>query len=179
MRCVLTLFRKSGWKAEMNIAVAPDRMLLEQDLAAAEFRGGGFEQRWRLLSLSWPHTVIAIAAAKRENSPADFAFRFECAGYRQTPVTAQPWNSEQNAPLDPQYWPQGRSIIPSVFRPGWKNGQCLYLPCDRLSIEGHENWRNEHPSRLWNPKRGIICYLEQLHDLLNQNDYTGARCPTS
>jgi len=56
----------------------------------------------------------------------------------------------------------------------WKNAECLYLPCDRMSIEGHPNWQHEHPSRLWNPERGIICYVEQLHDLLNSNDYSGA-----
>ena len=33
-----------------------------------------------------------------------------------------------------------------AFNPGWKNGSCLYLPCDRQSIEGHANWHGEHPS---------------------------------
>ena len=63
--------------------------------------------------------------------------------------------------------------MPSVFRPTWKQGQCLYLPCDRMSIEGHDQWRSQHPSRLWQPARGIICYLEQIYELLNQSDYTG------
>ena len=35
-------------------------------------------------------------------------------------------------------------MVPSVFRPEWKQGLCLYLPCDRMSIEGHEAWRNDH-----------------------------------
>lgn len=159
----------------MNIAVAPDRLLLEQDLAAPEFRCGEIEGRWRQLSLDWPHVVIAVAAAPRPNSPSEYAFRFECTGYRQRPATAQPWSLTTPSPLPLNRWPTGRSILPSVFRPEWKGGQCLYLPCDRVSIEGHDNWRSEHPSRLWQPARGIICYLEQLHDLLNQDDYTGAR----
>jgi hypothetical protein len=49
----------------------------------------------------------------------------------------------------------------------------LYLPCDRMSIEGHDNWRNEHPNRLWQPDRGIICYLEQLNGLFFESDYSG------
>jgi hypothetical protein len=89
------------------------------------------------------------------------------------PATAQPWDLIANAALPSSQWPTGRAIVPSVFRPQWKNGSCLYLPCDRMSIEGHGNWHNEHPARLWNPSRGIVCYLEQLHDLLNSNDYTG------
>jgi hypothetical protein len=42
-----------------------------------------------------------------------------------------------------------------------------------MSIEGHPNWINEHPARLWQPDRGIICYLEQIYDLFNQSDYAG------
>ena len=72
-------------------------------------------------------------------------------------------------------WPAGRSIVPSVFRTEWKGGQCLYLPCDRMSIEGHGDWIHKHPNRLWQSQRGIICYLEQLYDLLNQDDYSGVR----
>jgi hypothetical protein len=66
-------------------------------------------------------------------------------------------------------------MLPSVFRPEWKQGLCLYLPCDRMSIEGHEAWRNDHSSRLWQPERGLICYLEQLYELFHQSDYSGAR----
>jgi len=159
----------------MSIVVAPDQLLLDHDLAAPEFRCGEIEGRWRHVVTTWPHAVIAVSAAERPNSPREYAFRFECSGYRQTPVTAQPWDLDANSPLPFSRWPTGKSILPSIFRPEWKGGQCLYLPCDRISIEGHDNWRNEHPSRLWQPRRGIICYLEQLYDLLHQGDYSGAR----
>ncbi len=92
-------------------------------------------------------------------------------------MTGQPWDLEADGPLPASRWPAGSSVVASVFRPEWKQGQCLYLPCDRLSIEGHDNWRNEHPSRLWQPSRGIICYLEQIYELLNQGDYSGVVGP--
>lgn len=160
----------------MNAAVSIERLLLDQDLAAPEFRCGEIEGRWRLVGTEWPHAVIAVTAAARPSGPNEFFFRFECRGYRQTPVTAQPWDPIANAPLPEGRWPAGKAIVPSVFRPEWKGGQCLYLPCDRISIEGHEAWRHQHPGRLWNPERGLICYVEQLYDLLNQGDYTGIRC---
>ncbi|MDO9223592.1 MAG: hypothetical protein Q7U20_07760 [Caulobacter sp.] len=161
----------------MNAAVSIERLLLDQDLAAPEFRCGEIEGRWRHVGTEWPYAVIAVAAATRPGAPNEFFFRFECRGYRQTPVTAQPWDPNTNAPLPEGRWPQGKAIVPSVFRPEWKGGVCLYLPCDRISIEGHEDWRHQHPGRLWNPERGLICYVEQLYDLLNQGDYTGIRCP--
>jgi len=157
----------------MNVPVPPGLTLLEQDLAAPEFRCGEIEGRWRCTQTAWPYAVIAVCAPSRPGAPNEFGFRFECSGYRQTPATAQPWDIAANTPLPANRWPTGTSIVPSVFRPAWRQGQCLYLPCDRSSIEGHDGWRHQHPSRLWQPSRGIICYLEQIYELLNQSDYTG------
>jgi hypothetical protein len=157
----------------MNVVVAPDRLLLEQDLAAPDFRCGEIEGRWRHHDTRWPHAIVSVSAPPRASGPSGFGFRFECSGYRQTPVTAQPWDIETNTPLARAKWPTGKSIVPSVFRPEWKHGHCLYLPCDRMAIDGHDQWRTDHPSRLWQPSRGIICYLEQLYDLFHQSDYSG------
>ena len=159
----------------MTIHVPPDRLMLVQDLAAATFRCGEIEGKWRHVGTAWPHVIIAVSAAERAGAPSEYAFRFECSGYRQAPPTAQPWDLARTAPLPPPAWPHGRNIVPSVFRPDWKGGTCLYLPCDRISFEGHAKWQHEHPNRLWQPSRGIICYLEQLYELLNQSDYTGVR----
>jgi len=159
----------------MNIPVPPDRAMLVQDLAAPEFRCGEIEGRWRRVAICWPHVIIAVSAPARPQSPAEYGFRFECSGYRQNPATGQPWDLASNGPLPGTRWPTGPAMVPSVFRPEWKQGLCLYLPCDRMSIEGHEAWRNDHPSRLWQPVRGIICYLEQVYELFHQSDYSGAR----
>lgn len=163
----------------MTEAAPPDRVLLEMDLRASEFRLGEIERRWRQAAICWPHVQIAVSAMPRPQSPDEYGFRFECSGYRRIPVTAQPWDLSSGTPLAHARWPTGRSIVPAVFRTDWKGGTCLYLPCDRLSFEGHVAWSVDHPARLWDPARGIVCYLEQLHELLNSNDYTGARSPWS
>jgi hypothetical protein len=159
----------------MNAPLPPDRILFELDLAAPAFRCGELEGRWRHLATQWPYAMFAVAAPPLPGAPEQFEFRFNCSGYRATPASAQPWDHAANRPLPGARWPTGPKIVSSVFRPEWKNGQCLYLPCDRMSIEGHPNWRNEHPSRLWQPDRGIICYLEQLHGLFFDSDYSGVR----
>jgi hypothetical protein len=163
----------------MNVPLPPDRVLLEKDLAAPEFRFGEIEGRWRQVAIHWPHVILTVAAPARPGSPAEFGFRFECSGYRQRPPIAQPWDIDANGPLPAARWPTGPVIVGSVFRPEWKQGQCLYLPCDRMSIEGHDKWRNDHPSRLWQPERGIICYVEQIYELFHQSDYSGIRSPTA
>jgi hypothetical protein len=157
----------------MNIPLPPDQVLLELDLVAPDIRCGAVEGRWRHVVTHWPYVIFGVSAPPRSAAPNEYGFRFECSGYRQNPVTAQPWDLKANGPLPRGQWPTGRLIVPSVFRPEWKQGHCLYLPCDRMSIEGHDKWRNEHPSRLWQPSRGIICYLEQIHELFYQSDYSG------
>lgn len=158
-------------------ASSPAQQLLEQDLAKPDIRCGEGEGRWRHIATCWPHVVFAVAAPLRPASPTEFGFRFECSGYRQIAVIGQPWDLSADAPLPRVQWPTGRSIVSSVFRPDWKQGHCLYIPCDRMSIEGHPNWLSEHPARLWQPARGIICYLEQIHELFNQSDYSGVVGP--
>ena len=160
----------------MNLPLSLANALLDEDLAAPEYRCGEIEGRWRLVSSSWPHVIIAVTAPERLRSSLEFGFRFECKGYRQTAVTAQPWDITANKPLAPNMWPSGPVMVSAVFRPEWKNGECLYLPCDRLSIVGHDNWVSIYPNRLWNPERGIICYLEQIYELFHQSDYSGIRC---
>ena len=157
----------------METIKPPDQFALKEDLAAPIFRCGEIEGRWQHIATVWPHTTIGVSAAERCNAPSEYVFRFECTGYRQSPVTCQPWDGAENRPLAAKDWPAGKDLIPSIFRPNWKGGTCLYLPCDRISIESHQDWIHQHPSRLWDPGRGIICYLEQLYELLNESDYTG------
>jgi len=123
----------------------------------------------------WPYAIIAVRAAERSGGPAEYALRFECSNYPQTPPTAQPWDAERAVPLEHASWPGGRSRLPLAFNPNWNRGQCLYLPCDRLSIAGHDAWRSQHPSMIWSPAAGITQYLRIVYDLLNSSDYTGPR----
>ncbi len=159
----------------MTVLSPPGQLLLQADLAAPAFRCGEIAGHWRLVNVTWPHAVSALSAPPRPGAPDEYAFRFECTGYRQCAVTAMLWDAGAHMPLPFARWPAGGPIVSSVFRPQFKNGHCLYLPCDRMAFEGHTNWPNEHPSRLWQPARGIICYLEQIHDLFHQSDYSGLR----
>lgn len=149
----------------------PDEQVLRLHLESGRFLSGVAAGRWRLVALKWPHLVVGIAA----RDGIEYGFRFQCADYPRTAVTAQPWNLENDAALLENLWPTGRDRVPKAFNPGWKNGTCLYLPCDRQSIEGHDQWRNEHPALLWDPEKGICKYLGIIHELLNSSDYGGRR----
>ncbi len=159
----------------MNVPLPPDRALLEQDLSAPEFRCAEIEGRWRAVAIRWPHVLVAVSAPARPQAPIEYCFRFECSGYRQNPATAQLWDLAGDSPLAVARWPTGSVHLTAVFRPDWKQGQCLYIPCDRMSIDGHDNWRSEYPDRLWQPQRGLVSYLEQIYEFFHQSDYSGVR----
>lgn len=149
----------------------PDERMLRLHLESGRFRSGAAAGWWRLVSLGWPYLIVGITA----RDGIEYGFRFHCADYPHKAVTAQPWDIEKNAPLPGNLWPTGRARVPRAFNPGWKNGTCLYLPCDRQAIEGHDNWKHEHPALLWEPQKGICKYLGIIHELLNSSDYGGRR----
>jgi len=152
-----------------------DEQILRRHLDEGPFQIGIDQKKWQLVSLDWPYVIINVSATSHEGWPVKYTFRFECTNYPDTPTTAQPWDIEQNKPLESGKWPGGKSRIPKVFRPDWKEGQCLYLPCDRISLEGHTNWPVKYPYLIWTPDSDITLYLEAIYELLNSNDYTGPR----
>jgi hypothetical protein len=153
----------------------PDHRALREHLSAGEFLLAAHLGRWRVVKLEWPHLTIEVEASPRGGAPSCYGLRFACQGYPQQAVTGRLWDLEADAPLPAAHWPKGRSRVAAVFRPDWKDGACLYLPCDRLSMEGHANWPSEYPAQLWRPERGIIGYLEAVYELLQSNDYEGIR----
>lgn len=155
----------------------PDEQVFHAHLAGGPFQSGVDRGRWRLVSVNWPHAVIAVSAAARANAPAEYAFRFELSNYPVTPPTAQLWDEAAQTQLPDRRWPGGGGRIAHAFNPGWKGGTCLYLPCDRHSIEGHDGWRTQHPEMIWSPAGDITQYLKIIYDLLHSEDYTGLRCP--
>lgn len=152
----------------------PDERTFRQHLAGGAFGRGAAHGRWRLVQVAWPHALIAVSAAARDGSPSEYGFRFELTNYPQVPPTAQPWDLEVNRPLAPTRWPTGPKRLAAAFNPGW-NAQAIYIPCDRMAIQGHDPWRTQHPSMIWSPSGDITQYLRILHELLNSGDYTGAR----
>lgn len=153
--------------------IGPDQRAFEADIAKPVFRLGVLEQKWRLHSESWPFVVIELAAKDGTWHP----LRFNCAGYPHVAPTAGPWDTARNTVLHFDRWPRGNGgRVTAVFRTNWKNGTALYLPCDRESIVGHDNWRVEMPSKIWRPSEGLTQYLELVHELLNSRDYSPPVC---
>lgn len=149
--------------------------VLRAHLEGGSFLSGVDRDRWRLVALTWPYLIVAVTAAERPGAPNEFAFRFECTGYPQAPPTARPWNEGTDTALEARCWPKGESRVALAFNPEWNGGCALYLPCDRLAIEGHEPWRLQHPCLLWSPRGDITQYLRVIYELLHSSNYAGVR----
>jgi hypothetical protein len=151
--------------------ISPDQRAFEADVAKAAFRLGQAEGRWQLIEVTWPFAFISVSAKDGEM----YVLRLNCAGYPQAAPTGGPWDLKANKVLAFDRWPRGHGgRVSAVFRTDWKNGTALYLPCDRESIIGHENWRREMPSKIWRPADGVVQYLESVYELLKSRDYASA-----
>jgi len=148
--------------------MTPDEKAFRADVAKAAFRAGAAEMRWRLIIVHWPYAQIGVTA----QDGREYAFRFNCAGFPEVPPTAGLWDIARDQALAQDLWPRSKGgRVGAVIRPDWKGGSALYLPCDRESIAGHDNWHTESPSKIWRPSSGIIQYLELVHELLHCRDY--------
>ncbi|MFA6180393.1 MAG: hypothetical protein WC696_12345 [Candidatus Methylopumilus sp.] len=147
---------------------APDERALRADVAKPAFRLAQAEGRWRLVSIAWPALIVAISASDGN----EFGIRLDCTGYPAAAPAGRLWDLRRNTKPAPDCWPGSKGgRVKAVFRTDWQDGTALYLPCDRISRQGHDNWRLENPTMLWNPARGITQYLEIVHELLNCGDY--------
>lgn len=155
---------------------SPDQRAFEADVAKAAFRLGVIEGRWRLVKTAWPHAFVGVTARDGQ----EYVLRLDCSGYPQAAPTGGPWDLTRNDVLAFERWPRGQGgRVSSVFRTDWKSGTALYLPCDRLSFAGHDNWRHEMPSKVWRPTDGIVQYLELVYELLHCRDYASPLGPTA
>lgn len=155
--------------------MGPDESIFRAHLEAGPFLNGVDRGRWRLVSVDWPHAIIAVAAGEREGSPEEFAFQFDVSNYPQSSPTSRPWDISTGSALVLSKWPAGTGRIEKAFC-GYKEGTCLYLPCDRNALdEGHAAWLTQHPEMIWKPASDITHYLRIIHDLLHSKDYKGVR----
>ncbi len=151
---------------------APER-LLRADLEGAEFAAGADRGYWQLISLQWPHAVIAVAAASRTGGPQRYVLRFDFSGYPEAP-TAQLWDVDTSSQLAVSAWPGGGPRIIAAFNPSWKV-DALYIPVDRVALEGHPAWLERYSCHVWDAAGDLTQYLRLVHGLLNDASYTGSR----
>jgi hypothetical protein len=138
---------------------------LEQDLRSGRFLAGQARGRWKLLELQFPLVFVEVAARDGRR----FVLRFDCSGYPDAAPTATLWDRATQAQLPSHKWPRGGRVS-QAFNPNWKNGTALYMPCDRESILGHQNWFSEHPWLIWNPSKGLLMYVEAVFEILQSGE---------
>lgn len=138
---------------------------LEVDLGAGRFKAGAAKKRWQLLALKWPYVYVEVF----DHQGRAVCIRFDCTGYPDIAPQGTPWDYANQHQLPAHLWPKGGRVS-QVFNPGWQNGAALYIPCDRISIAGHDNWKVEHPHLIWNPTRGLLQYVEAIHEILQSHE---------
>lgn len=149
-----------------DVTLASDHAHLVEHLEQAPFALGEMDGRWRLCGISWPFVFVHVRARDKR----EFTLRLQCDGYPITPTGAF-WDLANSAWLPAHRWPRTGARFGAALRTDWQGGTALYIPCDRNSIAGHEQWLQLHPAWAWDPKVGIARYLEVVWTMLNGDDY--------
>lgn len=157
-----------------EVMVAPDERALRAHLDSGRFQAGVEAGRFRLVSVEWPVVVVMVAAAVRGDAPTAFAIRFELTGYPTSAPTGGVWDLEANTTLAADKRPKGERLS-LVFR--FEGGNCgptaMYAPWDRLGLQGHPEWAQSARHLAWHPGRDLTFVLDNIHRLLNADDYVG------
>lgn len=161
--------------ATEQVILQPDERVFRSHVDGGAFQSGVDRGRWRLVRIVWPYAFCGVAAAERAGAPTEYGFRFLLDDYPTTAPSGRCWNLDNDTPLDFAKRPWGTGRVEIAFRIDWKSDTCLYLPCDREALVGHDPWRTQHAWMVWNSSSDITLYLRILHDLLNSRDYTGVR----
>lgn len=149
-----------------DAGVSADEALLRQHLERAPFLLGAMNGRWALRTVKWPFVFVDVVARDKRS----YTLRLQCDGYPSLP-TGGFWDCDGGAWLPAKRWPRAGARFGSALRADWQNGTALYIPCDRNSIHGHEQWLQLHPAWVWEPRIGLARYLEVVWTMLNGDDY--------
>jgi hypothetical protein len=156
----------------MSPSIDPDQRAFAAHRRSARFLAGVDAGRWRVVKSEWPIVLVAVAAAPRPGSPAEYFLRLTADGYPTAGITAAPWDPEADTLLAAEDRPTGE-IAGHVFRSDWNGGTALYAPWDRVALPGHTDWPTTHPTQVWTPARDLTFFLECVWEVLNSDDYKG------
>ena len=152
---------------------SPDERSLREHVSSVRFQEGVGRGRWRVMGdIVWPIVLVAVAAGQRDNAPSEYVLRFDLTGYSETAPTATPWNPTTGDVLEQELRPKGERVG-HVFRTDWEHGKALYAPFDRLALSSHSDWSKKYPRRVWDSSKDLTWFLQILHEMLNNDDYTG------
>ena len=154
-------------------SMSPDERVFREHVTSARFQEGLARGRWWIVGdIAWPVVLVAVAAAPRDSAPSEYVLRFDLTGYPETAPTATPWNPATEEVLERELRPKGERVG-HVFRTDWENGKALYAPFDRVALNSHSDWRTQYLRRAWDSSKDLAWLLQILHEMLNNDDYTG------
>jgi len=154
--------------------IAPDERTVREHLRGGRFQSGVAAGHWRLICVKWPVAMVAISAAARGDSPAEFVLRFDLSGYPHTAPTGGLWDAATDASLPAGCRPKGERAAQLFRTDGWLGGaSAMYAPWDRMGLQAHPDWAQRYPHDAWNPARDLSFVLSKVHEVLNADDYLG------
>jgi hypothetical protein len=160
-RAVFDLVR--GYTVNGDSSPPAGKIALLSHVESAPFLSGVDSGKWSLHAIEWPTLLVNVMGP----GGATFTLRLDCDGYPQQAPSGAFWDLQKDTWLPGVQWPRSDGRGGQALRSDWRNGTALYIPCDRESISGHDQWQQLHPAWLWSPTVGIVRYLNVVWHLMN------------
>lgn len=145
-----------------DAALSVEQQTLHDHLHSALFLSGEDDERWKFREDRWPYVFIDVRSLDNQW----YTLRLRCDGYPRQAPTGSFWDASSNVPLAAGRWPRAAKTCGQALRTDWQGGSALYIPCDRQSISGHDQWAQLYPAWLWSPSIGLTRYLSVVSELL-------------
>lgn len=157
--------------------MSPDKQAFLYDLETPDFKLGVLDSKWKLIKIEDenPIAFIEISAAPRANSPESYVFRFIIDNYPAYAPEICIWDLEMRCKLDSAKRPYGSESYRYLFRADWLNGEHLYAPYERLTLQNHSAWPNEYNDLCWKSGDSILKVLNDLYRQLQSDRYEGVK----
>lgn len=154
---------------KQDIQGDPSRDVFLQHLDAADYLAGEMEGNWGTHNNEGPEWPFVIFWIKLEDGGKIY-LRFNFQDYNRLAPNSIPWDQTTNNVLDSPKWPKYNKRCSQIFRPEWRR-DALYLPCDRIAINGHGDWPQKHPYLIWKAGDSFVKYLKEVYQALNPDSY--------
>jgi len=170
------LVRRPVFRIGELLTVSINETIFRKHLQRSRFQAGIDKRLWRLVSISWPHAVIALRV-ERKDFITEQCIRLRLDGYPAAAPTLELWDQECQRVIPCWEWPTWFTEFVTGAYPNLLSLDPL--PCStevlELSVSIAER-RKQNIGLCWNPDFDITQCLAPLinhflnHDLLRRKD---------
>jgi hypothetical protein len=164
------LVRRPAFRIDEMLPVSLNETIFRKHLQRSRFQAGIDRRLWRLVSIDWPHAIIALRV-ERKDSLTEQCVRFRLNSYPAAAPTIELWDEEHKRVIPCWEWPAWfAEFIISVY-PELVTLDPLPYTTEVLDFSlSIAERRRQNGNTIWNPAADITqCLAPLINNFLNRD----------